>query len=391
MPKWLKIVGVWVVGIAGLVSTWWTWQSLQEKELTCYIMSKRQLLTGDPDNVAEGLKVLFREQEVRSPWATTIGIENSGNVPISASDVETPVSLDLGQVSVLSSDVQRTSPTGIDANVEHSGNKVTIRHGLLNAEDVLFINLILDGEPNIRLAGGRISGIKEPRLVDVSEGLGAATEPYYSFPRIISMVVAALFSMAIVAIAFQVFRWWWRIVGVDFFSFHPNWDEVLNKTQTLLEGKTGSYTIPGSEMKFRVVSEMLERPELIEKLLAQPHHIEPIEKSGLTVNEIRDDVMTTIRDAIRQKAYLIFLSDFRVSRAIGEKLKEIVKLPADSVSDYMNRVRQFLESSKKEELFWDVPTSIGDIVQRSLIRLIVVLVGMGILVASAFFLWRGIL
>jgi hypothetical protein len=109
------------------------------------------------------IKILFNNNEIKDVYLAIIKIFNSGNVDISSSDFETPITIDFGEKSnVLSSEVIDKMDNSLDVQTELKKGKIDIKPLLLNNKDWFKLRILISdyqgGRPKVY---GRIKGVKQ--------------------------------------------------------------------------------------------------------------------------------------------------------------------------------------------------------------------------------------
>lgn len=130
----------------------------RKKSITYEILSRNQLLTVREE--LEGkLQVLYEGNETKDICFLVIKLTNSGNLPISSSDYELPITIKTGENSkILSASVTQKEPDGLLVELEAGANLITIKPTLLNPKDSITLKILVsdfDGKisPNARIIG----------------------------------------------------------------------------------------------------------------------------------------------------------------------------------------------------------------------------------------------
>lgn len=155
-PAW-EFAGV-VVGLLAALFIYWLQK--QKKSLSYEIISRNQLLTFGEE--LEGkLQVSYEGQPTKGICILIIKLFNSGNLPVTASDYERPISFGTGDKSrILSAVVTGKEPDALSVEVSAEKSRVEVRPLLLNAKDSVTLKLLVSdfhGEINV---DARVVGVK---------------------------------------------------------------------------------------------------------------------------------------------------------------------------------------------------------------------------------------
>ena len=155
-PAW-QFVGV-VLALAATFLVYWLQR--QRKALSFEVISKNQLLTVREE--LEGrLQVLYEGHPARDICLLVVKLFNSGNVPVSASDYERPISLSTGASSkVLSGAVTAVDPENLAASIEIAESRVTLHPILLNSKDSVTLKLLVSDFGGNVVVDGRVLGVR---------------------------------------------------------------------------------------------------------------------------------------------------------------------------------------------------------------------------------------
>ncbi len=146
--------------------------SLQRKRklLSYSIQSATKLIQVNDRHLARRVTLLVDGSEAPDVTVLQIRISNEGNVPISSSDYEQPLCINLGiAVEVVSADCSTSGEQVITTGMGVKGNTVTLQPCLLNPKDRIEITILASHYTQPPVIIGRIVGVRTIR--DSSEGL----------------------------------------------------------------------------------------------------------------------------------------------------------------------------------------------------------------------------
>jgi hypothetical protein len=150
-----------VVAIVALVATaYLSIRAERNKALTLRYLGQRPLLSLQRQPT-QPLEVMLRGERLQAPWLLSARIENTGNQPIEAKDIEKPLELSFGSGRIVGAEVVGKRQTAIDTTVRFDERRVTVEHGLLNPGDWVAFDVLFDGEPGARSPSLRVSGVTE--------------------------------------------------------------------------------------------------------------------------------------------------------------------------------------------------------------------------------------
>jgi len=158
-PMW-QFLGAIFGFVAILVSIFLYQKQRQRKELAYEIISKTPLL-GAKEEIRGGLQVMFHGKPVQNPHLIVVRIINSGNLPITSTDYERPISLGFGEeAQILTAETIRTNPSNLRASVKAEGKKVVIAPILLNQGDSITLKILIAEFTGQVVVDCRITGVK---------------------------------------------------------------------------------------------------------------------------------------------------------------------------------------------------------------------------------------
>jgi hypothetical protein len=118
------------------------------------------------EGLEEQVELLFQGQHVPDAYVSIITLHYRGNEPIVEDDFRTPVTFDFGDTRVLSAEVIRTQPKGINATLTlRSGNRVGLEPISLNNKNRIEAR-VLTTNPTQPTVSGHIVGVTEIRDQD---------------------------------------------------------------------------------------------------------------------------------------------------------------------------------------------------------------------------------
>jgi hypothetical protein len=344
------------------------------------------------------LQITFEGREVKSPWASTVEIQNSGNVPIEEADVESPITVNFKPADILFAEITRTLPRGVNASIEHDKHILTVKHKLLNPDDRLVINLILDGEPDLDASGvnGRISGVSRLIVQDTSADVITHKEPYWNFPRLLSSALAVIVTVVGLWLIYKVFvEWWLTEVRRDWFLLKPNWQRIVDQIENRLERP--SY-IHGSEALEHVLERAyretspvrwLDDPHELERYLAKPEAKTVLERFQKTPEDVRDEILSFLKLEVRRTAFNTLMRN-RLLGGLGRYLaREVDKIEVTTRSKYLDHIHQVLASANIEA--FGGPSDRMEVIQDAVARLLVAVGTAAFITWFVSQLWQAIL
>jgi hypothetical protein len=159
-----EISGLIVGVIAILVSVYIGLRAERSKAYSINYVAERALIA-TPGITSGQLQVTYAGNTVTRPHLFTLRIENVGEVPIVASDIDKPLLFTFDSARVLSAELGRRNPTDLDAEATHDSTHVTVKHRLLNPGDWFTLDILADGPPLWPRSSVRISGVNHPTKI----------------------------------------------------------------------------------------------------------------------------------------------------------------------------------------------------------------------------------
>lgn len=152
---WLGIA----IGAAALAIGYVTYKSQQRKKQLEYLITSSTFVV--PHEVSDQLKVTYNHKTVNNAAVTIIRLVNTGNSPIELHDFNSNIVIEFENVNrVVSALSTKTRPINLAPKVTIKGNQVLISPLLINAEDMIELQILTSGIPTKVHMDGRISGAK---------------------------------------------------------------------------------------------------------------------------------------------------------------------------------------------------------------------------------------
>lgn len=135
------------------------WQKAR-KRISWQLTANSRLLTVS-EELNQKLEVRYEGIPVKDVSVLLIRISNTGNQPVTASDVERPISISTGVTSkILSAAVVEVEPPSLRPTIVLLENSVSIEPFLLNVQDSITLKLITADLDEVTL-DGRIAGVSK--------------------------------------------------------------------------------------------------------------------------------------------------------------------------------------------------------------------------------------
>ena len=141
----------------------------KKKSLSYQVLSSTDLLTVN-EEIKGKIKILYEEIPIQNVSLIILRIINDGNLPITSSDFERPISFSFGsESSILSAEIIDKSPSTLKPDLKPDTSQIGLIPVLLNNKDSITVKLLVSGfagriEPDARIVG--VGEIK--RIVDKS-------------------------------------------------------------------------------------------------------------------------------------------------------------------------------------------------------------------------------
>jgi hypothetical protein len=151
------IVGIIAIAITIIIY----YSQRQYKDLSYEIISNSPLITKSKE-IESNVQIFFDKKPVNNVYLVILKLFNSGNIPISAKDYESPLTFNFGeQASILSADVTKTEPRNLRVNLKEINNKIILKPVLLNSGDSITFKFLLSDFSSIIKPEARILGIRD--------------------------------------------------------------------------------------------------------------------------------------------------------------------------------------------------------------------------------------
>lgn len=263
-PIWQFILGVSAILIPTIVS--FRVYKLQEtkKDIVCKVMSITPLVD-IKDDMQGKLRVFFDDAPVDNAYVIALRITNSGKLPVTSAEQETPIQIHIGTNRILEAKVLETSPKGLTAVVSNTNDSIVLNPLLLNAGDSLTIKVVTDSYSGKISTSGRIVGVNQVKLLMPENKENQLR--WQSMTIIISLVIGIIGISTVISAIFAAIRADNESISVS----------VVRGDSSPIQETTGKENIPinncnGSsdveqqiERGFTVSIELTENPELIDE------------------------------------------------------------------------------------------------------------------------------
>ncbi len=159
-PRYFHIIGLITAVVALVLTVYFSVRAERTKALTLKYLGERALVSFQ-SRASTQLGITLGGERLQAPWLLSARLENTGNQPVEARDIESPLQLTFEQGRVVGAEVVEKSQQGLVAKATHDGNTVTVSHTLLNPGDWIGFDIFFDGEPSRPKASVRISGVSD--------------------------------------------------------------------------------------------------------------------------------------------------------------------------------------------------------------------------------------
>ncbi|WP_405683274.1 hypothetical protein [Streptomyces sp. NBC_00057] len=201
MEMFLGVLGA-VVSILGLVLAFFSHQRHQRTRIGYRIVADSPLVQ-NVDGI-ENLGIHYDGRVLNKPRLMVLEIINTGNTPIRREDYQDDLKAKFpGVVEIVWSSVQGT-PSSVTADVRVAAETVEIGCPLLNAQDVLTLQVLVNGDvTSVEVAGRGVGFSEVEKLAGPSTGVrrGLLGSPS-------SIALVTLMSIALIATAWLVYKLW---------------------------------------------------------------------------------------------------------------------------------------------------------------------------------------
>ena len=160
--KWTILLIVSIIGIILPIANDFVYR--KTKELTFCIISN--VLVADINELQyNDIEILHLGKPLKKLSVISIGIINSGKIPIVKGDFETPLKIVLeGQAIPIKVKVADSKPNDLNPSLILKNNEITIQPTLWNIKDYAVIEALVTGELSGIHLTGRVNGVKELTL-----------------------------------------------------------------------------------------------------------------------------------------------------------------------------------------------------------------------------------
>lgn len=172
------------------------WRGERGKALEYVILSNRPLVALQSKFP---LEVLYNGTKVDHPRLVVWRVANTGSKPIANDDYERDICLTVTGATILSSELTRARPTSLDPLISQAGlGQVHVERRLLNPNDMIEVQMLVDGDPTELRVEARISGISTVSHVRIPQTSWGEPWRYSKFDySLLALVTAILAAGAI--------------------------------------------------------------------------------------------------------------------------------------------------------------------------------------------------
>lgn len=157
--KWTILLIVSIIGFVLPILNDFVYR--ETKGLTSYIISNVPVVDVN-DLQYDDLEILHLGKPLKKLSVLSIGIRNSGTMPIAKDDFETPLKIILeGQAIPIKVKVTDSKPNDLNLSLILKTNEIVIQPTLWNNEDHAVIEALVTGELSGIHLTGRVKGVKE--------------------------------------------------------------------------------------------------------------------------------------------------------------------------------------------------------------------------------------
>lgn len=153
-----------VLAALALVVAWLVYRGRKRKELRYEVLSATRVLT-QREELANRVRILFGERDVRDVSLVLVQLFNTGNDPIVPADFSQQLTLWLSGGTILSAEVIETWPPNVDTVVEVVDNRARLVPRLINGDDIITIRLIITEYQAPVKVDARIVGVSRVREI----------------------------------------------------------------------------------------------------------------------------------------------------------------------------------------------------------------------------------
>lgn len=168
--RWPAILGLILAALSAFIPVVIWLVDFDTRGVEVSVISKANLDPSLPDAMGGQMEVVLDGKRIFKPYFVVIEIRNSGNQPIMARDVETPITLSAGPARISRTQVMKTTPASLSPRFLGDQNQLSVSPLLLNPGDSFQVGLLTSGEEPRISATARIAGIRDVKVVDSTDG-----------------------------------------------------------------------------------------------------------------------------------------------------------------------------------------------------------------------------
>lgn len=155
----ITFISLLVAMLGVVVPIVWDYYS-GRKGVSLTLISHSQVISSS--NAVDGLEISYKGTKLSSLSRMTFLVENTGSKPILASDVVSPIKIQVSERSnVLDVIVDSRKPENLDVQTTSSSRSVEVDFSLLNPGDTVLVSLLVDSLDKEFKATARIADVKE--------------------------------------------------------------------------------------------------------------------------------------------------------------------------------------------------------------------------------------
>lgn len=162
-----KFYATMFAAIAGIAVPIFIWQvDLSAHSLSVRLASSVALQSTGTTSIPD-IQILIDGVNVKTPFLSTLELLNDGSKPISVSDFESPIELNVDQnTQIVRARVISIEPNNLKVELDTNKQSVKLLPLLLNPNDTITIAVITSGSPPNFIAQARIAGISKINFED---------------------------------------------------------------------------------------------------------------------------------------------------------------------------------------------------------------------------------
>lgn len=145
-----------------IISPYWAASFDDEKRLEYFVVAKTELGRGGLGHERwPGLAVSFEGTPIEEGGIISVGLRNSGTIPILAKDFDKPIRLELSEdSSVVWYRLAEESPDALGVNASPSDNVLAVDPLLLNPNDYFILDVLVQGDLAVADVESRVAGVR---------------------------------------------------------------------------------------------------------------------------------------------------------------------------------------------------------------------------------------